>query len=308
MKLLQHLAVVLAAVLTALAADPPLPGWAFTNTMNGLSLKQPSKLSKASTVDSPTPRFSRPKHIKGPVNPASGLSLATRQDRDATDDTHPQNISAVGGFSTQYAIECTWDGLPVSLLFDTGSSDTWAIAEDFECVGGLGNVVDQADCKFGSQFVNDCALGEIEGTHFSLQYGSGEEVWGPMGYSDLSCGSLSVSKQQVGLANHTYWRGGNKVTVGILGMAYPSITSAFYGDLGDEASWNSKAYSPFLTTAIGQGTMEPLFSVAIMKNSSDGILAWGGLPPIPYNRCKNATADLLIVSAHERRWLRGYAC
>jgi hypothetical protein len=79
-------------------------------------------------------------------------------------------------------------------------------------------------------------------------------------------------------------------------LAYPSLTSAYYGNIGDEAPWNAYSYPPFFTTAIAQGTIDPTFSVAIMRNSSNGVLAWGGLPPVPYDQGINATSDLLIVS------------
>jgi hypothetical protein len=73
---------------------------------------------------------------------------------------------------------------------------------------------------FGHGFTND--------VHFFLKYCSGEKVSGPMGYSDITCGGLTVSWQQVGLAKHTHW-GGNNVTIGALGLAYSSLTSAYFG-------------------------------------------------------------------------------
>lgn len=297
MKLLQYLAFFLAVALAALAAETGLPGWDLSSPMNGFTFKHVPKIAE-STTDQPTLRFSRLKNIKSSaarLSVVSALSRAANHAHVSADEPY-QNISAVGEFSTQYAIECTWDGVTVPLLFDTGSSDTWAAKRGFECEDNTRGLTDQATCEFGGPYISGFAYGEIDNIHFSLQYGSGEEVSGPVGYSDISCGGLSVSQQLVGLANHTYWHGDN-FTVGILGMAYPSITSAFYGPIGDEAPWNTITYSPFLTTAISQGTMEPVFSVTITKNSSDGVLAWGGLPSIPYDHGKNATADLLIVSA-----------
>jgi hypothetical protein len=116
-----------------------------------------------------------------------------------------------------------------------------------------------------------------------------------MGYVDIACGGISVSGQQAGLANYTYWHG-NNLTVGILGLAYPSITSAFYGEIGQEAAWNAIQYTPFLTKAIMQGSIDPVFSVTLTKNSSDGIIGWGGLPPVQTAAHMYATTDLIIVS------------
>ena len=296
MRLLHHLACFLAILLAALAEEDNRPGWNLSSPSNGFAFKHAAKISEP-TRDTPTHRFSRLRGIKSPNNQSSSFSALSRASRDAhnTADGPTQNITALTRFSTQYAIDCAWDGVPVSLLFDTGSSDTWAVRGGFQCEDNIGQVHHPAVCGFGGPYIDGFAHGEVDDIHFYLQYGSGEDVSGPMGYSDISCGGLSVSKQQVGLANHTYWHG-NNATVGILGMAYPSITSAFYGPIGHEAEWNAVTYPPFLTTAISQGNMEPTFSVAIMKNSSDGMLAWGGLPPVPYDRSKNASADLLIVS------------
>ncbi|KAG7139592.1 hypothetical protein HYQ46_008138 [Verticillium longisporum] len=37
-----------------------------------------------------------------------------------------QNITALSPYGTQYAMEVIWDGTPIQMIFDTGSSDTWA--------------------------------------------------------------------------------------------------------------------------------------------------------------------------------------
>jgi hypothetical protein len=298
--LLYALSSTLGAVATKYDTHKALPGGLDSGSMNGFFLKQAPEISSPS-IDSPTPRFSRLQHVKD-VAPhqlsLSSMHLLHRPTasipRDAGQEPR-QNISSIGEFSTQYAIQCHWDDTPIWLLFDTGSSDTWAARSDFKCRDDKGTVHGQAACQFGTPLINGFGHGPLDGVHFFLQYGSGEKVSGPMGYSDISCGGLNVSKQQVGLANSTYWHG-NNVTNGILGLAYPSLTSAYYGNIGDEAPWNAYSYPPFFTTAIAQGTIDPTFSVAIMRNSSNGVLAWGGLPPVPYDQGINATSDLLIVS------------
>lgn len=283
-------------------------------SMKGFFLRE-AKPTTEPSLDSTTLRFSRLRRLKSntvrhpslasvhaahkPVKPITINSHDHDHDRDHDrdhDHGNPvQNISSVGDFSTQYAIQCQWDGTDIWLLFDTGSSDTWAAKSDFECLDDAGKAHEQDACALGKPYLDGFAHGAIDELHFNLRYGSGERVSGPMGYTDLSCGGLGVTRQQVGLANRTYWHG-NNVTNGILGLAYPSLTKAYYGKIGDEAPWNAISYPPFFTTAVAQGTIEPVFSVAITRNSSDGILAWGGLPPIPFDRATNATAELLIVS------------
>ena len=66
--------------------------------------------------------------------------------------------------------------------------------------------------------------------------------------------------------------------------------------VGDEAPWNAVTYTPFLTAAFAQGTIEPMFSVAIVGNSSEGVLAWGGLPPVDFDAQSVTSTDLIIAN------------
>lgn len=303
--------VLLGSLLAALATAGG-DEWDVSKPLNGITFQR-AKAVKAPAVDGPAARFSRLHRIGGRRGSGRAASTAmsallrapaARQDRRPYQDHPYQNISTAGDFSTQYAIQCAWDGAPVWLLFDTGSSDTWAVQTGFECTDGFGGSGHGPEaCGFGSPTIDGFGGGPIAELHFLLKYGSGERVVGPMGYSDVSCGGVRVARQQVGLANSTYWHG-NNLTVGILGLAYPSLTSAYYGRVGNEAPWNSVSYTPFLTSAVTQGAMDPVFSVALVKNSSEGVLAWGGLPPMDWRAVRGgrpAVADLIIVSCRRRR-------
>ncbi|KYK58439.1 eukaryotic aspartyl protease [Drechmeria coniospora] len=285
----------LASLLVGLAA---LAGaaWDVSQPLNGISFQR-IKAVQAPTPDRPSMKFSRLRNVKGKpgvLTTTSALGRVLRTPPLHHQHTY-QNVSTAGDFSTQYAIQCGWDGVPLWLLFDTGSSDTWTVQTGFECNGG--GRYEQSACGFGPTTVDGFKDGPIDDLHFLLRYGSGEKVHGPMGYSDIACGGVHVSRQQVGLANYTLWHG-NNLTVGILGLAYPSLTSAFYGPIGTEAPWNAITYTPFLTKAIMQGTIDPVFSVAILKNSSEGMLAWGGLPPMERPRGSFAATDLIIDKAN----------
>lgn len=279
------------------AVADAVAGWDLSEPVHGLALRRLEPV-RAATPDRPATRFSRLHNVRGVPGLRSATSAVSRALR-APPSRHErtyQNITKAGAFSTQYAIQCGWDGAPVWLLLDTGSSDTWAVGDGFECDSRVVVEQGQAACGFGRPLVSDFGHGAIPNLHFFfLRYGSGEKIVGPMGYSDLSCGGVRVAHQQVGLANYTYWHG-NNLTIGILGLAYPSITSAFYGDIGSEAAWNAISYTPFLTNAIMQGAIDPVFSVALLKNSSGGMLAWGGLLPLDWRRGRSATTDLIIVS------------
>lgn len=307
MNLKNSLTFVLAFVCSVLAGLPSTGSsdakWDLSMPMNGVTFQ------RAKAISDPTPdrvslRYSRLENLKGKskVRGRAGISALERSGLPYPRRT--QNVSTVGDFSTQYALRCDWDDEPVWLLLDTGSSDTWVVQSGFGCMDSLGNEHTQSACAFGEPQIKDFGHGEVEGVHFYISYGSGEEVSGPMGRSDISCGGLFVSEQQVGLANKTYWHG-NNVTVGILGLAYPSITSAYYGQVGEEETWLAIPYTPFLTRAIAQGTIDPVFSVALMRNSSDGILTWGGVPPMLWNRKSTAVTDLIVanlVNQEETAW------
>lgn len=288
--------------------DPPSPSeWDISKPLNGFTFKRAKALS-APTVDKPTLRYSKIANVQGHSgsrNAVSSLNRILRTPPSHGQHTY-QNISTAGNFSTQYAIQCGWDGAPVWLLLDTGSADTWAVQRGFECHDSDGSKHKQSACAFGQPHIKKFQNGPIDDLHFYLRYGSGEKVLGPMGYADISCGGVSVSGQQAGLANYTYWHG-NNLTVGILGLAYPSITSAFYGKIGQEAAWNAIQYVPFLTNAVMQGSIDPVFSVTLNKNSSDGIIGWGGLPPVRTDTDTYAETDLIIVSDASPVWRQVYA-
>ncbi|KAJ4127232.1 hypothetical protein NW768_008860 [Fusarium equiseti] len=283
--------------------------WDLPTSLNGFSFERAKALEfkPLKSADNLGVYTSRLKSLKSrsDVYPRSTLSLLTRPDLQAFSDgngtVHHQNISAVGSFSTAYAIQCTWDQTPVWLIFDTGSSDTWAAKTGFRCENSAGNKRDQAACEFGQPHIQDFLQG-ISEVYFHRRYGSGEDVSGPMGTSDIACGGVSVSGQQVGLANRAFWHG-NNVTVGILGLAYPSLTSGYIGDPSDpvdESEWNNYPYTPWLTNAISQGSIDPVFSITIDRNTSDGVLAWGGLPPMHWYPKSVASTDLIITKLVDR--------
>ncbi|KAK1248060.1 hypothetical protein MKX07_000948 [Trichoderma sp. CBMAI-0711] len=322
MRLTQWAISLLTIVATASSANLPqvrrhAADWDLAQPMNGLSFERAKALREPS-ADRATMHISRLRGIKGRPgqqgqqqhhrSAVSALSRVRSSSMSSGFKQSFQNVSAVTDASTQYAIQCGWDGVPVWLLVDTGSSDTWATQTGFECADLGGDAHSEAACGFSRPLIDGFGGGQIDDLHFFLKYGSGERISGPMGYSDLSCGGVAVARQQVGLANSTYWHG-NNVTVGILGLAYPAITSAYYGDVGSEAPWNAMSYTPFLTSAISQGTIEPLFSIALVRNSTDGVIAWGGLPPMDWQFHGFAKTDLIVanlIGSPETAWKHSF--
>ncbi|KAG7114321.1 aspartic-type endopeptidase like protein [Verticillium longisporum] len=211
-----------------------------------------------------------------------------------------QNITALSPYGTQYAMEVIWDGTPIQMIFDTGSSDTWAARSDFSCTNRGGTIeYPQESCSFGNPAIDNFKYGEIPDIHFTLGYGSGERVSGPMGYSDLTVAGITVKQTQVGLANQTFWYG-NNVTQGILGMAYPALTSAYSGSLSENRQAFQIPYAPFFTTMVQQGLSDASFSVALARNSSNGLIAWGGRTGLPTTG-PTASTDLIVANINPTR-------
>ena len=208
-----------------------------------------------------------------------------------------QNITTATAYGTQYATEALWSGRRMYLLLDTGSSDTWAVQKDFDCIDFAGETIPQIACSFGPAFPGDFQYGQTTPRqHMFIRYGDGETVTGPMGFSDITVGNITVKKQEVCLANTTYWYG-NNMTSGLMGLAFPALTNAYIGSGLDHDNSMRIGYSSLFTSMVNQGKIPPLFSIAIDRNSSSGTLAWGGIAPATgIDTTKTVSLDLLVVS------------
>ncbi|KAK4097313.1 acid protease [Parathielavia hyrcaniae] len=207
-----------------------------------------------------------------------------------------ENISSTSAYGTQYAIEVRFNQHPMSLVIDTGSSDTWAVERDFHCIDYTGERLPRETCGFGDTYPGYFQYGLTDPeSHLFIQYGDGEIVAGPMGYLDVSIGNVTVKKQQVCLASTAYWYG-NNYTSGLLGLAFPSLTNAYLGDGTDHVLGNEIQYSPLFTSMVDQGLVDPVFSIAIDRNASSGMLALGGIAPASrVDLSRTATLDMIIT-------------
>lgn len=211
-----------------------------------------------------------------------------------------QNITTTTAYGTQYATPLVWNGTPLMMIVDTGSSDTWAVPKSFHCIDYAGNEIPQPACGFGPPSENSFQYGPVTPPqHMYIKYGDGEIVSGPMGYSDITIGNLTVRKQQVCLANTTYWVG-NNVTTGLMGLAFPSLTSSYIGtDADDHNPYDEIQYPPLFTNMVNQGLVQPFFSIAISRNSSGGVIAFGGTPYVAgLDYSTVAYLPLVIVRIH----------
>ena len=189
-------------------------------------------------------------------------------------------------FSGVYPVlNLTWLGhTPQDFVafIDTGSSDTWVISNDFQCLNIETRApLTQSACAFGKLY--DPALGSftnITSQEFSIGYfPENETLDGSMGYAPLRLGGLTVLKQEVALVTEAAWAG-DGTSSGLVGFAYPSITSASYRSNGSQA-----IYDPVFMTMVKEGIVKnAVFTLALDRVPRDtspsapaGVMAFGGL-------------------------------
>lgn len=115
-----------------------------------------------------------------------------------------------------------------------------------------------------------------------------------MGYEDVTVAGITVKHQEVALVDYAYWEG-DGVSSGLMGLAYPLLTSAFKGTNPTQDSLaNQVEYNPVFTSMWEEGLVKPVFSLACERNSDSGYLALGGLPPVAYTPTFSSTPILKV--------------
>lgn len=196
-----------------------------------------------------------------------------------------------------------------NVIVDTGSSDTWVARSDFTCVDVVTNQTKPSNkCYFNATYdttkdtqsssgTNGNKFKRIDNTHFNVTYGDGEYLTGIFGKVDVSLANIKVPNQQVALATVAAW-GGDGLSSGILGLAFPALTGAYPGNdpRGDRycragqtpsrasGSFNQVEYPPLLTNAFQRNLTQAMFSLALSRDESQsgkgGYLGVGGMPDV----------------------------
>ncbi|KAJ7861676.1 aspartic peptidase domain-containing protein [Mycena olivaceomarginata] len=193
---------------------------------------------------------------------------------------------AGSNLDTDYLVNVTIGGQNFSLIIDSGSSDTWVPQAGFSCFNLTGSPVPQ--------------------TTFNQTYGTSEYVAGPIALETVSIGGLEVSRQVVPIPDVAAWTG-DGILSGILGLAFPNVTSLFDTSDPTMASYTSNhiPYDPFFFTAVKQKKVEhPYFSIALNRPTAEqaetdlytpnlGLLAFGGIAPVPVIHNTSVTVPVL---------------
>ncbi|KAH8698922.1 aspartic peptidase domain-containing protein [Talaromyces proteolyticus] len=193
-------------------------------------------------------------------------------------------------FGSVFDVDVSLSNQTFKLLVDTGSSDTYVMKTGYQCISLNNSELLQADCLYSSKTYNiSDTYREIPNVTFGVQYGAGIAS-GVMAYEDVSLGGITVKGQKVGIANRSNPMG-DGLNSGLLGLGYPSLTSAHPGRSVDNTTYffNRLVYNPLFTNMYQQGLVEPFFSLALARtpqNSSNGFggyLSLGELPPVPHS-------------------------
>jgi aspergillopepsin I len=169
----------------------------------------------------------------------------------------------------QYAVEVKFNGVPLYLLLDTGSSDTWVFGRDFQCLSNT-------SCNTGPRYIGE--IDTIPGETFNMVYGNLENVTGEVGYADVSVAGLSVENQEVSVLTEGFWQG-DGVLSGVLGVGSSGLTNVFQ----EPNPADLLPYSPVFESMYNRtGQIDPVFSLALQRGDDAGYLAFGGLPPVDF--------------------------
>lgn len=204
----------------------------------------------------------------------TGVEFGT-ESFQAVVDTGTSPAETFGGYSAN-----------VDLL---GSSDTWLAGKGFQCVNvTTGADEPESDCLFASTYTIEPPFKQIPDVNFNITYGDGEFLTGIFGIEPVTVAGITVKNQQVAVVDFAAWFG-DGVSSGLIGFAFPSITSQYAGTNPALDTITNIPYNPVFTNMYEEGHVAPLFSLAIERSSlmsgtvPGGLLAIGGLPPVIFS-------------------------
>ncbi|ERS95539.1 hypothetical protein HMPREF1624_08055 [Sporothrix schenckii ATCC 58251] len=225
-------------------------------------------------------------------NATNGTSTSTST-TNSSSSTPPAAISSGLAPSANHDIEYLTSVVAgtnnLSLVVDTGSSDTWFVRQGFSCIDPQYHEPTLvAACRFGPEFKGDFPGGAIANQHLSVAYGSanGPFMQGVLGYADLTVAGLTTRNQTIGLGTRGFWDG-DGISSGLLGLGLPGLTNALpgavstsrAGDLADQLR-TPVEYSPLVATmaSSSSGNNVTQFSLALSRDPQQSFLAFGGAP------------------------------
>lgn len=200
-------------------------------------------------------------------------------------------------------VNITIGGQNFSMYLDTGSSDIWVPKNTFQCLNATDNsILPREKCLFNKTYNISSTFQQVPDQNFGVRYGSGIAT-GVVGNERVTFGGLTVENQTIGVVDKSTDVGDGNDS-GVLGLAYPYLTSAHPGTdyANDTVSlWSNRIpYNPLFTNLYQRGLVKPFFSIAVnrtpvnVSNADGGFLSLGTLPPVPH-KLTWATAPVEII-------------
>lgn len=207
-------------------------------------------------------------------------------------------------FGTVYDAEITIGNQTVLLFLDTGSSDIWVAKTGYQCLNNTDNsILPREACGYSPGYDISPTFKQLPNQTFGVKYGAGISS-GIVGYEKVTFGGLTIEEQVIGVADKVTNPGDGNDS-GIIGLAYPAITSSHPGTNypNDSISYfeNRVVYNPVFTNIYEQQLVEPFFSLALTRppvnasNADGGFLSLGTSPPVAH-KAAFALAPVEILS------------
>ena len=168
------------------------------------------------------------------------------------------------------------------VIVNNGSSDTWLIKTRFQCWDSATLVPEPENyCTFGPTYNISTTFQHIPDENFQISHVDGEILGGIIG-TEATLAGITVKNRQVGVVDLAAWYGDGRSS-GLVGLSFPVLTHAYRGT---DPTLHSNAarvvYNPVFTNMYSEGHVAPLFSLAIDRGTSSGVMAIGGLPLITF--------------------------
>lgn len=153
------------------------------------------------------------------------------------------------------------------------------VKSGYQCENSLGGNTTEAYCKFGETYDPSSSFTPIADENFRISYADGETLTGILVYEKVTLANITVYNQTIGVVDTARWNG-DGVSSGIIGLAYPALTSAFNGtNITADSRSSQVQYDPLFTSMYSQGDVDSLFTLTMKRGNGSSTLAIGGLPP-----------------------------
>lgn len=204
-------------------------------------------------------------------------------------------------YGTVFDAPVTIGNQTFQLLVDTGSSDTYVMKSGYTCINGTSNqILPQEDCEYSKKTYRPSSTYRgIPSEMFGIEYGAGLAS-GAMAYEKVTIGNITAAHQKIGIANISNPMG-DGVNSGLLGLAYPSLSSAHPANhSSNETYWYDRlVYNPLLFTMHQNRHMDPYFTIALARSPQNtstafgGYLTLGGLPPVKHSPFTTVPVEIM---------------